>query len=187
MRRFWVILGIALACGAAFFALLMRSAQLTTVASSDMTAESLLPSPAEQAEPLFASLDVEELVALSITTAECSYEFRCASEKISLNGQKADHDVFATLLDQILLLPVIPTDPFPMDGTLMATLVLTIGDQTHTVTFYRSSEEAYAGVVSGPPNAPCYHKTDAWRVGTMLLTCEGTRIQDASGQETPAQ
>ena len=57
--------------------------------------------------------------------------------------------------------------------------------QDFSARFYQDSEDGkYAYVVAGADKERRL-KTDAWRVGTLLLTCEGTRIFDASGQETP--
>ena len=57
--------------------------------------------------------------------------------------------------------------------------------QDFSARFYQDSEDGkYAYVVADADNER-FLKTDAWRVGTLLLTCEGTRIFDASGQETP--
>ena len=57
--------------------------------------------------------------------------------------------------------------------------------QDFSASFYQEQgDDKYAYVVAGADNER-FLKTDAWRVGTLLLTCEGTRIFDASGQETP--
>ena len=104
---------------------------------------------------------------------------------MSVNGQKADGEVFSTLLDQLTADCFIPCEEFEPRGEPLLTVTVSTDTQNFSARFYQDSEDGkYAYVVAGADNARCL-KTDAWRVGTLLLTCEGTRIFDASGQETP--
>ena len=68
----------------------------------------------------------------------------------------------------------------------MLTLVLTAADHDNTVRFYEGSSQETARVLAGTPEEPVYGVTKSWRIGTLLLVCDGTRIQDESGNETPA-
>ena len=73
----------------------------------------------------------------------------------------------------------------PLMATPLLTVTVSTDTQDFSARFYQDSKNGkYAYVVAGADKARCL-KTDAWRVGTLLLTCEGTRIFDASGQETP--
>ena len=67
----------------------------------------------------------------------------------------------------------------------LLTVTVYTDTQDFSASFYQEQgDDKYAYVVAGADNER-FLKTDAWRVGTLLLTCEGTRIFDASGQETP--
>ena len=107
------------------------------------------------------------------------------SGELSVNGQKADGEVFSTLLDQLTADCFIPCEDFEPRGEPLLTVTVSTDTQDFSARFYQDSEDGkYAYVVAGAEKERCL-KTDAWRVGTLLLTCEGTRIFDASGQETP--
>lgn len=137
---------------------------------------------------LFADLADGSVTRLSVVTAESQYIFKCSEDaRISVNGQKADRDVFLTLLDQILTMPVVTIPPFVPADEAAVTLTLVTGSAQYTAAFYRDGDEEspYMSIISGGADAPCYQRTDRWRLGTMLLACEGTRIQDAQGAETP--
>ena len=118
-----------------------------------------------------------------------SAEDKCdpLTARISVNGQKADRDVFLTLLDQILTMPVVTIPPFVPADEATVTLTLVTDSAQYTAAFYRDGDEEipYISIISGGTDAPCYQRTDRWRLGTMLLACEGTRIQDEQGAETP--
>ena len=43
----------------------------------------------------------------------------------------------------------------------------------------------FARVIAGTEGEPEYGQTCGWRVGTLMMTCEGTRIQDERGNEQP--
>ena len=104
---------------------------------------------------------------------------------MSVNGQKADGEVFSTLLDQLTADCFIPARILSRAASRLLTVTVSTDTQDFSARFYQDSEDGkYAYVVAGAGKARCL-KTDAWRVGTLLLTCEGTRIFDASGQETP--
>ena len=154
------------------------SAAQTAKASSDEPAHTT---------PLFPSLSPASVTALSVTADDRRFEFLCDGEAVSVNGQMADGEVFLTLLDQILTLPVAACAAFsPEEGSAMLTLVLTAAGHDNTVRFYEGSSQETARVLAGTPEEPVYGVTKAWRIGTLLLVCDGTRIQDESGNETPA-
>lgn len=188
-RQRWMLIG---AVGAAA---LLTCALLTRAPSGDeVQAEPVAtrgPSTiADEADAyaLFAQLEACSVTRLSVATPESQYTFRCADNaRISVNGQQADRDVFMTLLDQILTMPVVTIAPFSPTDDASVTLTLVSGGTQYTVAFYLEADEEspYINIISGGADAPCYQRTDRWRLGTMLLACEGTRIQDAQGAETP--
>ena len=76
-------------------------------------------------------------------------------------------------------------DDFEPQNDALLTVTVYTDTQDFSASFYQDQGDGkYAYVVAGAENER-FLKTDAWRVGTLLLTCEGTRIFDASGQETP--
>ena len=69
---------------------------------------------------------------------------------------------------------------------LLLTLVVLADGIQHTARFYDDGKQGEkALIVAGEADTPQYHRTGGWRVGTLVMTCEGTRIQDAHGNETP--
>ena len=145
------------------------------------------PSAAQQPCPqdtsrssLFPGMAAEDIAALSVTTQN--------GETVSVNGRKADEEVFATLLAQIASLPVCPIMPFTPSAEPVMTLSIHMRDGArHTAFFYAGSDAGRSTHISSSSQSiPAFHATDTWRIGTMLLACEGTRIQDEFGRETPA-
>lgn len=137
---------------------------------------------------LFPEVDESGVTALTVRSEDISYEFlRDAPNDVSINGQKADSEAFDTLLCQIVTLPVSVIETFSVSESPTLTVCIVSGGKTHTASFYHGSSENTALILCGSPEEPVYRQTSAWRVGTLLLTCEGTRIQDESGNETPAQ
>lgn len=146
--------------------------------------------PSVPAAPLFPELEKTFVTALSVTTPERSFSFACSREgRVSVNGQKADADVFATLLAQISTLPVASLAAFtPTHDPLMTLNVVTEDGQEFIASFYHGERsDAYIRIICDPQGSPHYSQTDGWRIGTLLLACDGTRIQDESGRETPMQ
>lgn len=152
-------------------------------------AKQIVSAPAaDDTQPLFAASAASDVQSLSVVTQEASYAFvRESSRRVSVNGQKADAEVFSTLIQQILSMPVATIAPFTPEQNATVTLALTMNDEQYTVFFYRDEDidNPFVRLIGGRPDSPTYQQTDAWRIGTMLLACEGTRIQDEKGRETP--
>ena len=156
-----------------------------TVSSSD----SQETGSEQDAQALFPELSNDEITGIQIIAADdCEFIFSVSKDNgLSVNGQKADSAVFSTLVDQILSLSFIPMDAFEPRVDPMMTMTVRTDRQDFIARFYQDGGSGkYAYVITGEKKNRCL-KTDAWRVGTLLLTCEGTRIFDASGQETPAE
>ena len=144
-----------------------------------------LSAPDAPARLLFPELTDSDISEIHIRAGDdCAFDFSVRGE-LSVNGQKADGEVFSTLLDQLTADCFIPCEDFEPRGEPLLTVTVSTDTQDFSARFYQDGEDGkYAYVVAGAGKARCL-KTDAWRVGTLLLTCEGTRIFDASGQETP--
>ena len=138
-------------------------------------------------QTLFPALDGSRIAALRVTTPDQTFEFHCNSQRIvSVNGNRADEEIFLTLISQICNLPVNAHEPFTPNGAPLMTLIISTQDGAqHTAHFYSGSSAHFAQVTSGSAGSLAYHQTDAWRIGTLMMACEGTRIQDAYGNETP--
>ncbi len=177
----------------AVFAVLVgaRVIMVPTKTSEPQTAEpdgsvSAVEAPAA-CDTLFPSLDVQSVEALSVVTPERTFQFAADGDCVSVNGQLADEEAFATLVEEITALPVFDSDAFSPEGTPLMTLTIDCGDCLLSAAFYEQQEsDAYANVVFGEDGEWLYRETNAWQVGKLMLICDGTRIQDASGNETPA-
>lgn len=138
---------------------------------------------------LFPGLSSEAITAISVTTPDCCFQFRRDGDgNISVNGQQADSEIYMTLVSQITDLPVDDYNAFSPDhASLLLTLVVSTADSEHTARFYEDGGKGEkARIICGEPDAPVYRQTGGWRVGTLMMTCEGTRIQDERGNETPS-
>ena len=136
---------------------------------------------------LFSGVTGEHVTALIVHSEDRSFEFLCGEGSVSVNGQMADDEVFSTLMEQILTLPVMACDPFSPEGDAVLTLILTANGADWTASFYQTESQEMARVISRVQEETLYGQVKSWRIGTLLMACDGTRIQDESGNETPAQ
>lgn len=178
----------ATALCAAFFGLHQQPSTPRPQAASTLR-PTTLSTVFDPASTLFPELGDMHVTALSITTPDRSFQFHMDTQgMVSVNGQQADSEVFSTLLEQIEKLPVERYSTFsPQQQNLIMTLVISSEEEKHTARFYEDgSEGEKAHIVLGTDDAPEYRQTNGWRVGTLMMTCEGTRILDIHGNETPA-
>ena len=155
--------------------------------------EALYASPAPQEEastgqPLFAELDSDDIQSVSIQTKRRVFQFQCSTDdSVSVNAYVADEDVFDTLLEQLMAFSFEPCDPFEPEGDPLLTVEISAGAQQYSAWFYEDGGTGKnTNIICTQQGDTQYLTTEAWRVGTLLLTCEGTRIFDESGKETPA-
>ncbi|MBP3427585.1 MAG: hypothetical protein J6M47_04940 [Clostridia bacterium] len=185
-RRLLVIIAGALAA----CALLLLLSLPRPIAQPEASAPAAAPAqPAAQADtaPLFPGVDPMETLSMSILSGDRAFEFRRTGALASVNGHRADGEMLETLIEQITQMPIAPRDAFSPAGAPLMTITLASGGAEHTASFYRSHHGEDADVLYTHRNAHYYGVTDAWRVGTLLLACDGTRILDAGGNEAPAQ
>ena len=137
---------------------------------------------------LFPELAASHITALSVSTPERSFQFHTGKQgTVSVNGSRADSDIYSVLLDQITGLPVERHSAFsPQAQDLLLTLIISTDTREHTARFYEGGGGETAHIVLGTDDNPQYRRTSGWRVGTLMMTCEGTRIQDIHGNEQPA-
>ena len=137
---------------------------------------------------LFPGLDMNAITAISVRSPERSFQFYADGRGgVSVNGQQADAEIYLTLVSQISELPVARIDAFIPDSMQwQLTLTVCAGGEQHTARFYEDGGTGeFARVIAGTEGEPEYGQTCGWRVGTLMMTCEGTRIQDERGNEQP--
>ena len=94
----------------------------------------------------------------------------------------------ATALLAAASLPVQEQEEFSAEGAPLLTLTIESSGGQMAASFYRDeTSQSYTRIVSASGGSSQYRCTKAWQIGKLLLTCDGTRIQDESGHETPAQ
>ena len=175
--------------GIMVFALLFHTAQSQLRSSPETAAQQAAQSAQKTAQViapdghilLFPNLNTDAITAISVNTADRSFQFhRDGRGDISVNGQQADSEIYMTLVNQISELPVNTSAAFSPDNTqLILTLTVFENGEQHTARFYEDSGTGeIARIVAGPADAPEYSQTNGWRVGTLMLTCEGAPIQD---------
>jgi len=138
---------------------------------------------------LFPDLNPSHITSLFVSTPERSFRFQLGEHgAVSVNGQQADHDIFSVLLNQISGLPVQQHVAFaPEAQDLLLTLIISTDTHQQTAHFYEGiGQGKTARIVLDAGNSPKYRQTNTWRVGTLMMACEGTRILDAHGSEQPA-
>lgn len=179
---------LALAGALALSASMLDERAGTASQTADQNAEiSGADGAQEPQELLFGTLNPESILSVSVTTMEREFRFDASGEDVSVNGQLADEEVFSTLLTQIAALPVTKREAFtPQDMPYMTLTVQTAASLMAASFYLGESDGAYADVICTASDGPQYCVTKAWRAGKLVLTCDGTRIQDESGRETPA-
>lgn len=143
---------------------------------------------AEYSSLLFPGLDGGAVTAVSVSSPDSSFEFLCKGRhQVSVNGSRADSEIFRTLVTQIAEITVSPGSPMPDGGELLLRLSVTAGGAQYDASFYSGGADSSRAYVVSGGSAPAWHQTAGWRVGTLMMTCEGTRIQDERGREPPAK
>ncbi len=179
------IFSLAAVCLLGFMLLPDANESAQTVSASVGSNSPAADDASAAGQPLFPELSDTDITGIRIrANDDCEFDFSVRGE-LSVNGQKADEEVFSTLVDQLTADSFTLCDDFEPQNDALLTVTVYTDTQDFSASFYQDQGDGkYAYVVAGADNER-FLKTDAWRVGTLLLTCEGTRIFDASGQETP--
>ena len=137
---------------------------------------------------LFPALNASRITAITVSTPERSFRFDAEGGEVSVNGRQADAEIYETLVNQIAALPVDRIGAFTPDSAQLLLVITVCADGAEqTARFYEDGGTGEtAWIIAGTADAPAYAKTSGWRVGTLMMTCEGTRIQDERGNERPA-
>lgn len=179
-----IVFALIVSCALSFY--FLRPDPLT--GSTSPTA-SAVQTKQHSSQKLFPDFDASHVVSVSITTPQSSFDLRRENGRpVSINGQRGDAYVFSTLLGQIASLSYVPMEAFIVPGQPLLTLNVRLSNEEYSAVFYDDgSSGEYARIAFMQNNTPAYGVTDRWRVGTLMLTCEGTRVQDAHGRETPVE
>ena len=86
--------------------------------------------------------------AVGISPWEIRYRNAIRPGQVLRNGQMADDEVFSTLMEQILTLPVMACDPFSPEEDALLTLILTVNGTDRTASFYPTESREMARVIS---------------------------------------
>lgn len=171
-------------CAAACAAVLLffcfaASPDLAQHAGEPETGAAKSPAGPAHLSVLFPGLDISTVTAVSISTPDRSFTYAGSSaDHVTVNGQQADRDIYQTLLAQIAELPVSPLSALPPKPRWLLTITVTAGAQQRTAHFYDdggAGTEAF--ILCGTQETPQYRQTDVWRIGTLMMACEGTRIE----------
>ncbi|MBR5288081.1 MAG: hypothetical protein IKU34_05745 [Clostridia bacterium] len=145
--------------------------------------------PADNGQALFPSFDPAIVTAVTITTPQSAFDLRLdENSSVSVNGHRGDKDVFSTMLAHIAAMDFIATDPFTAPEAPLLTLRIHQHGKEFSAAFYADNANgAHTRIIAGREQSPIYGLMDGWRVGALMLACEGTRIQDESGREIPIE
>ena len=183
--RLYLRISLALAAAALCLCLLLLRPEHTDAARPRAAGAQPARVYAEPGSILFPELS--QVTALSVSTPERSFHFHLDPQgAVRVNGRQADHEIFSTLLNQIRELPAQQHSVFsPSAQDLVLTLVVSTGSQQQTARFYSGgSDSKNTRIILDGGEAPQYRQTNGWRVGTLLMACEGTRILEADEQNT---
>lgn len=144
---------------------------------------------AQEGQALFPGLVPACVTSVCISTPQTAFDLRRESHgRVSVNGQQADSGVFLTLLEQLDAMAYTPASAFSPSGAPLLTLRVYTQGKEHAAAFYADEGTGeFARVIYMPDTEPAFGRIEGWRIGTLMLACEGTRIQDEHGRETPMQ
>ena len=119
----------------------------------------------------------ETVTSLSVRTSGRCFVYNRSAAGIRVNGGEADEEVFTTLLRQISdALEDADAEAQP-SGEPLLTVKICAADVNQTVSFYADeTDRRHVFVFSSGDKGDVSGTTEAWRVGTILLACEGTQL-----------
>ncbi len=136
---------------------------------------------------LFPDVKRADVVTLAVATPERSFDFERVDGEVSVNGHEADEYAFSLLVKKVVALPVSVRAAFEPTGVPDLVLTLHTADGEYTASFYGDGQDGERSLIlCGTAEEPIFRETDGWRVATLLMACDGTRIFDEAGFETPA-
>ena len=149
----------------AFFAILL----ILMMASFALAEEDSVEKP-------LRGVSYETISSLSITFRGRGFSFDCRN---GLTDEDADSEVFTTLLTQIFNMKGNRREAFlPVTDPIMTVEIQDIKGSYLMKCYENENQDDMADVICISAKNRFYYTTEAWRVGTILLACEGTRILD---------
>ena len=129
-----VVIAFALIVSCALSFCFLRPDPLT---DSTSPAASAIQTEQHASQKLFPDFDASRVVSVSITTPQSSFDLRRENGRpVSINGQRGDAEVFATLLGQIASLSYVPMEAFIKPGQPLLTLNVRMSDEEYSAVFY---------------------------------------------------
>ena len=142
--------------------------------------------PTQDTLRLFPDVAKADVVTLNVTSPERSFEFERVDGEVSVNGNEADEAAFGLLLKKVIALPVSGRDAFDADTAPDLVVTLCTAAEQYTAAFYGDGQTGErVQILCGTQSGTVYRETDGWRVATILMACDGTRIFDEAGMEAP--
>jgi hypothetical protein len=130
---------------------------------------------------LFEETILSGITRLCVRTSHRTYTFLCeGGEAVCLDGGKADEEIFSTLLEEIRDREYEKTTAFTPQTQPVAVVELQEGTRTYEASFYSEGDRECSEVIVRGNGKLRYLQTESWRIGTMLLTCEGAWSADAN-------
>ena len=137
----------------------------------------LLPLPAAGESGGIRLPAAESVTELSVTAGSRSFVYRRSGGGMRVNGGEADEEIFSTLMRQICGALQGEAETDTPAGEPLLTVQIGTGNGRQTVCFYADgADRSRALVLSTGDGGETVLGTEAWRVGTILLACEGTQI-----------
>jgi len=120
--------------------------------------------------------------SLCVTAEGRSFRYMKNGSCLTVNGALADEEVVDTLLRHLSSALSGENAAFTPDSAPVMTVSFTAGSESGTISFYPDdADKKKVYVVSSGEDASI---TEAWRVGTILLACEGSQAAEEE-EKTP--
>ena len=123
--------------------------------------------------------------SLCVTAEGRSFRYAKSGSLLTVNGAAADEEAVDTLLRHLSSALSGDTAAFTPEEAPIMTVDFTAGDESGEISFYPDeADRSRVYVVSAKDGASV---TEAWRVGTILLACEGSRAAGAEDDAPEAE
>ena len=120
---------------------------------------------------------VRQVTELSVSAGARSFRYLRTASGLSVNGHDADQEVFDTLLRQIVSASMCEPAAFTPEGDPLMTVSAQSPSGQRLMRFFADKQDqSRVYVLISGRGADEQGTTDAWRVGTILMACEGSQL-----------
>ena len=120
---------------------------------------------------------VRQITELSVCAGARSFRYFRTASGLSVNGHDADQEVFDTLLRQIVSASMCDSAVFTPEGEPLMTVTAQSPSGLREMRFFADEQDqSRVYVLISGRGADKQGTTDAWRVGTIPMACEGSRL-----------